>query len=59
MENLAGKLSVEKGSLFNTSENISMTVLLLTQEILGLYFLFCYTSIVSLNHLFLCLANLL
>lgn len=45
MEDLAGKLSVEKGSLFNTSENVSMTVFLLTQEILGLY---CFYYVIPL-----------
>lgn len=36
MEDLAGKLSVEKGSLY-TLYYVSMTIFLLTQEILGLY----------------------
>lgn len=59
MEDIEGKLSLEKGSLFNTSENVSMTVFLLTQEIPALCrFLLCYTTIFSLKHLFLCFANL-
>lgn len=47
MEDLAGKLSVEKGNLFNTSENVSRTIFLLTQEILGLY---CFYFVIQYHY---------
>ncbi len=61
MEDLSGKLSVEKGRLFNTLCYVSMTIFLLTQEILGLYcffYLLYSTTVLSLSYLFLCFASL-